>query len=78
MKFCFMSFEYFFFQLLHATILMLISKDKKCQAEANRRITWLLKSTLNKTIVLPPITSIDVDGFGANLQKFVGGYNVRL
>ncbi|XP_050543375.1 uncharacterized protein LOC126906685 isoform X2 [Daktulosphaira vitifoliae] len=64
-------------QLFHATILMLMSRDKNCQAEANQRITWLLKSTLNKTIVLPLITSIDVDVFTPNLQKFVGGYNLK-
>ncbi|XP_050420715.1 uncharacterized protein LOC126833423 isoform X2 [Adelges cooleyi] len=49
-------------QLFHATFLMLMSKDVECQNEANHRMTWLLKSTINKNIILPnDISTIVVD-----------------
>jgi len=58
-------------------ILMLICKDKKSRVEANNRITWLLQTTLNITIVLPAdIFMIELDDLNEKIDEPVGKYTV--
>lgn len=58
-------------------ILMLLSKDKESRVEANNRITWLLKTTLNKSIDLPDdIFVIEFDDLNEKIEDPIGEYNV--
>ncbi|VVC32288.1 Armadillo-like helical [Cinara cedri] len=62
--------------LLHSIIVMLLSKDNKSRIEANNRITWLLKTSLNKSIDLPNnIFIIEFEDFNDKSEEPVGEYN---
>lgn len=56
---------------------MLLSKDNKSRIEGNNRITWLLQTTLNKSIDLPnDIFIIDYEDFNHKSEKPIGKYSV--
>lgn len=56
---------------------MLLSKDKKSRVEANNRITWFLKTTLDKSIDLPiDIFVIDIDDLSNKIDEPIGEYTV--
>lgn len=58
-------------------ILMLVTKDKSSRIEANNRITWFLKTTINKSIDLPnDIFVIELDDFNEKTEEPVGEYTV--
>lgn len=58
-------------------ILMLLSKDKESRVEAKNRITWLLKTTLNKSIDLPnDIFVIEFDDVIEKIEDPIGEYCV--
>lgn len=56
---------------------MLLSKDKKSRVEANNRITWFLKTTLDKNIDLPvDIFVIEIDHLSDKIDEPIGDYTV--
>lgn len=58
---------------------MLASKDSQSRIEANNRITWFLKTTLNKNIDLPnDIFVIEFDDLNENVDEPIGEYYVSI
>lgn len=56
---------------------MLFSKDKKSRVEANNRITWIFKTSLNRNIKLPnDIFLMEIDEINEYVEKPIGEYNV--
>lgn len=56
---------------------MLFSKDKKSRVEANNRITWIFKTSLNRNIKLPnDIFLMEIDEVNEHVDKPIGEYNV--
>jgi len=56
---------------------MLFSKDEKSRVEANNRITWIFKTSLNRNITLPnDIFLIEVDVINDQIDEPIGEYNV--
>lgn len=56
---------------------MLVSKDSKTRIEANNRITWFLKTNLDKNIDLPnDIFVIEFDVLNENKDEPIGEYSV--
>jgi len=56
---------------------MLFSKDKKSRVEANNRITWIFKTSLNRKIKLPnDIFLMEIDEVNEHVDKPIGEYNV--
>lgn len=56
---------------------MMFIKDKKCRVEANNRITWIFKTSLNKNIKLPnDIFLMEIDEVNDQVDKPIGEYNV--
>ncbi|XP_025200463.1 uncharacterized protein LOC112598268 isoform X2 [Melanaphis sacchari] len=64
--------------LLHSTIVMLFNKDNKSRIEANNRITWIFKTSLNKNIKLPnDIFVMEIDEVNEQVDKPIGEYNKK-
>lgn len=56
---------------------MLLSKDSKTRIEGNNRITWLLQTTLNKSIDLPNnIFIIEFEDINHKSEEPIGAYTV--
>jgi hypothetical protein len=56
---------------------MLFSKDNESRVEANNRITWIFKTSLNKNIEIPnDIFVMEVDEVNEPVDKPIGEYNV--
>lgn len=56
---------------------MLLSKDNTSRVEANNRITWYLKTSLDKTIDLPSdIFMIEFDDLNEKVEEPIGEYTV--
>lgn len=56
---------------------MLMSKDNKSRVEANNRITWFLKTTLDISIDLPvDVFIIEFDDFNGKVNEPIGEYTV--
>lgn len=60
-------------------VLMMMSKDEKSRIEANYRISWLLQTTLGKSIDLPnDIFLIEYNNLDEKLEEPVGEYTVSI
>lgn len=58
---------------------MLASKDSQSRIEANNRITWFLKTTINKNIDLPnDVFVIEFDDVNENFDEPLGEYSVSI
>lgn len=56
---------------------MLFSKDDKCRVEANNRITWILKTSLNRNIKIPnDVFVIEIDEVNEKVDQPIGEYSV--
>jgi len=56
---------------------MLFSKNKTTRVEANNRITWIFKTSLNRNIKLPnDIFVMEIDEVNEQVDKPIGEYNV--
>ncbi|CAH1714893.1 unnamed protein product, partial [Aphis gossypii] len=64
--------------LLHSTVVMLFSKNKTSRVEANNRITWIFKTSLNRNIKLPnDIFVMEIDEVNEQVDKPIGEYNEK-
>ncbi|XP_015372700.1 PREDICTED: uncharacterized protein LOC107167979 [Diuraphis noxia] len=64
--------------ILHSAVAMMFSKDKNTRFEANNRITWIFKTSLNKNIKLPnDIFLIEIDEVNDQVDKPIGEYNKK-
>lgn len=58
---------------------MLVSKDSQSRIEANNRITWFMKTTINKNIDIPnDIFVIEFDDLNENVDEPIGEYSVSI
>ncbi|XP_022163641.1 uncharacterized protein LOC111029096 isoform X2 [Myzus persicae] len=64
--------------LFHSAVAMLFSKDKKSRVEANNRIKWIFKTSLNRNITLPnDIFLVEIEGVNDQIEKPIGEYNEK-